>query len=404
MRKDCRLLLLERTLSAVINKKINNKHRGSDLFRINKWLYTTFFSLIIVSSIYAQCTDSYITEKNVEDAFVLSSQGKSAPIVVSSGDYPGVIRIAEIFQKDVEAVTGSEPELLSDDYSSSKSFVLAGTIGKNTLIDKLIDEHKLNVQDIEGKRETFLIQVVEYPFPGVEKVLVIAGSDKRGTIYGLFDISEKMGVSPWVWWADVPVKKKSEVYILPGRFTMGEPKVKYRGFFINDEAPALSGWSMEKYGTDMFNHELYEHVFELILRMKGNFLWPAMWGRAFYDDDSLNPKLADELGVVIGTSHHEPFMRAHDEWRRYGSGPWNYQKNADTLKKFWREGLERMGNYESVVTVGMRGDGDEPMSQDADIALLEQIVNDQREIIKDVTGKDPSETPQVWALYKEVQE
>src|SRR4030042_422944 len=182
----------------------------------------------------------------------------------------------------------------------------------------------------------------------------------------------------------------------------GEPAVKYRGIFIHDEAPALSGWVYENYGG--FNHQFYTRVFELILRLKANFLWPAMWGRAFYDDDPLNPKLADEYGVVIGTSHHEPMMRAHDEWRRYGSGPWNYEANENKLKEFWREGIQRMGSYESIVTLALRGDGDEPMSEESNIALLERIVSDQRDILKETTGKNPEEIPQVWALYKEEQE
>jgi hypothetical protein len=268
----------------------------------------------------------------------------------------------------------------------------------------MIQNKKINVEGIAGKWETFLIIVVDNPLPDVDRALIITGSDKRGTIYGIYDLTEKIGVSPWYWWADVPVKKQPDLYIKPVRFSRGEPKVKYRGIFINDEAPALSGWSMEKYGTDMFNHKLYEHVFELILRLKGNFLWPAMWGRAFYDDDSLNPKLADEYGVVISTSHHEPMMRAHVEWQRYGSGPWNYDKNEAKLREFWRKGIERMGNYESVVTLAMRGDGDEAMSSDANVALLEKIVKDQREIIAEVTGKPAENIPQVWALYKEVQE
>ena len=129
-----------------------------------------------------------------------------------------------------------------------------------------------------------------------------------------------------------------------------------------------------------------------------------MWGRAFYDDDSLNPKLADEYGVVISTSHHEPMMRAHVEWQRYGSGPWNYEKNENALKDLWRKGIERMNGYESVITLAMRGDGDEAMSPDANVELLEKIVKEQREIIKDVMKKEIEDVPQVWALYKEVQE
>ncbi|MGE5795940.1 MAG: glycosyl hydrolase 115 family protein [Ignavibacteria bacterium] len=348
--------------------------------------------------------DSYITSVKEPGSFTLSESGKSAPLLVSSDDYPGVIRVLKNFKADIGKVTNAEPLLSIDSIPRLKEIVFAGTIGKSKLIDKLIRENKLDVEGIAGKWETFLIQVIEKPFDNIDRALIIAGSDKRGTIFGIYDCSEKIGVSPWYWWADVPVKKQQALYVLPGRYTMGEPEVKYRGIFINDEAPALSGWSMEKYGTDMFNHELYEHMFDLLLRLKGNFLWPAMWGRAFYDDDSLNPKLADEYGIVISTSHHEPMMRAHVEWQRYGEGPWNYEKNAGNLQAFWRKGIERMGNNESIVTLAMRGDGDEAMSPTANVALLEKIVQDQRKIISEVTGKDVTQIPQLWALYKEVQE
>jgi len=335
-------------------------------------------------------------------AFTLSAKGESAALYVSSQDYAGVVRVARHLQQDLLHVTGAEPLLSIDGVTPKTEVVLIGTLGRNPWIDRLVLEKKLDVGDIRGKWETFLIQTVNDPLPGVDRALVIAGSDKRGTIYGMFDLASKAGVSPWYWWADVQVKQEPELFILPGRYSNGQPAVKYRGIFINDEAPALSGWAREKFGG--FNSEFYEHVFELILRLKGNFLWPAMWGSAFYDDDRRNPQLADEYGIVIGTSHHEPMMRAHDEWRRYGSGPWNYEKNDIMLKSFWRQGITRLNSYESLITVGMRGDGDEPMSQGANIALLERIVQDQRRILGEVTGKDPAAIPQVWALYKEVQE
>ena len=178
----------------------------------------------------------------------------------------------------------------------------------------------------------------------------------------------------------MPVQPQTELHVLPGRHTRGEPAVKYRGLFLNDENPALLGWVNETF--DGFNHRFYEQVFELILRLKGNYLWPAMWGKAFNDDDPRNPQRADEYGIVMGTSHHEPMMRAHVEWERYGSGPWDYSQNPDTLQTFWREGIEQMGSHESLVTIGMRGDGDEPMTEGTAIALLEKIVADQRAIIE----------------------
>ncbi|MFT2011373.1 glycosyl hydrolase 115 family protein [Pontibacter sp. 13R65] len=346
----------------------------------------------------------YISNQKVTGSFTLATNGKPAPLYVSHQDFPGVQRVAKHLQADLQRVTQTEPSLrVSNSLTSKeKEVVLIGTLGKSPLIDKLVKQKKLNVDGVAGKRETFLIQTVEKPMKGVDRALVIIGSDKRGTIYGMYDLSTQIGVSPWYYWADVPVRQQQNLFVLPGRHTEGEPVVEYRGIFINDEAPALSGWSKEQFGG--FNHKFYDKVFELLLRMKGNYLWPAMWGSAFSDDDPLNAPLADEYGVVIGTSHHEPLMRAHDEWRRYGSGPWNYDTNKAELQEFWRKGIERMGTKESIISVGMRGDGDEPMSEESNIALLEKIVEDQRKIIADVTGKPASETPQLWALYKEVQE
>ncbi len=182
----------------------------------------------------------------------------------------------------------------------------------------------------------------------------------------------------------------------------GEPAVKYRGIFLNDEAPALTGWVKEKYGS--YNREFYMKVFELLLRLKGNYLWPAMWNSAFNEDDPLNPKLADEYGIVMGTTHHEPMLRAQQEWKRHGTGPWDYSRNAAELQEFWKAGIERNKRYESIITVGMRGDGDLPMTEESNVALLEKIVAEQRKILAAEMNPDLSQVPQLWALYKEVQE
>jgi hypothetical protein len=362
---------------------------------------TTFFTVISGGSSYGQDLNSYISTSYVKGSFVLSSAGKAAPIRVDDADYAGVIRAAKALQKDIFSVTKTQPPFLSGSSLNGANPILIGTIGKSKLIDDLVKRKKLRVDDLAGKWETYLIQVVESPMPGVKQALVIAGSDKRGTIFGIYDVSAKIGVSPWYWWADVPVKVQKNLYVLPGLHTDGEPAVKYRGIFINDEAPSFSGWAQEKFGG--INHKAYEKVFELILRLKGNYLWPAMWGNAFNDDDKADPVLADEYGIVMGTSHHEPMNRAQQEWKRYGTGTWNYETNGAVLRDFWRKGIENMGSKETLVTVGMRGDGDMPMTGGSNIALLEKIVNDQRKIIADVTGKDAAQTPQIWALYKEVQ-
>jgi hypothetical protein len=338
------------------------------------------------------------------DGFPLSTKGKSAPILASGKDWPGVLRALRDLQSDIGRVTSVAPAMAMDTIPTERIAVLVGTIGRSPLIDKLVASGKLDVTNVAGKWEVYVRQVVKNPIAGVDEALVIAGSDKRGTIYGIYDLSGEIGVSPWYYWADVPTKHQSELLIPRARFSEGEPTVKYRGIFINDEAPAFSGWAREKFGGA--NHELYAKMFELILRMRGNYLWPAMWNNAFADDDSLNAVLADEYGIVMGTSHHEPMTRAQKEWTRYGKGAWDYGVNDTTLRAFWKKGIERMGSRENIVTIGMRGDGDRPMTTNGEtnVALLEKVVADQRKIIADVTGKDPSKTPTMWAIYKEVQD
>jgi hypothetical protein len=334
-------------------------------------------------------------------SFPIAQAQTCATIYVDAGDYAGVIRAAGNLQADIARVTGCTPAITHGTGGHGAHAIVIGSIGRNPLIKRLTD-----TAAIAGKWESFLIQAVPKPLSGVASALVMAGSDKRGTIYGIYDLSEQIGVSPWYWWADVPVAHKDALFVKPGRFVQGEPAVKYRGIFLNDEAPSLSGWTREKFGG--FNHNFYVKVFELLLRLKGNYLWPAMWGNAFNEDDPLNPKLADEYGIVMGTSHHEPMLRAQQEWKRHGKGPWNYATNSEVLRPFWDEGIERNKAYESIVTLGMRGDGDLPMAANGDIEankeLLEKIVAGQRAIIAKRIGPDVSSVPQDWALYKEVQE
>ncbi|MGB6384055.1 MAG: glycosyl hydrolase 115 family protein [Terriglobales bacterium] len=344
-------------------------------------------------------------------SFAIVREKTLASIYVDPNDYKGVVRAAGDLQADVARVTGRSPTVIDVEDNNGETnlgtnAIVVGTIGKNAVIDRLIRQRKIDVTAIADKWESFLIQVVPKPLPGVEIGLIIAGSDKRGTIYGIYDLSEQMGVSPWYWWADVPVVHKDALFVKSGMHIQGPPAVKYRGIFLNDEAPSLAGWAHKKYGN--LNHQMYEKVFELLLRLKANYLWPAMWNNAFNEDDPLNPKLADEYGIVMGTSHHEPMLRAQQEWKRHGTGPWNYATNGEVLRQFWTEGIERNKNYESIVTIGMRGDGDMPMVEGGDMAanvnLLERIVADQRKIIADHMNPDVAAVPQLWALYKEVQE
>lgn len=374
-----------------------------------------YSNLIFCFTAFSQQTSgllvNIISEKNdSENAFaVVGKIGNAAAIYFDTADFKGVIRAISDLQEDISCVTGVKPKMLSSP-SEFDGEIVIGTLGKNKRIDELAKTNQLDTKDLKGKWESFVITTISNPKAAGKQILVIAGSDKRGTIYGIYELSKQLGVSPWYWWADVPTKKRKAAYVLPGRYASGEPKVKYRGIFINDEAPCFSGWTKEKFGGP--NSRVYTKMFELLLRLRANYLWPAMWGNAFNEDDPENPRLADEYGIVMGTSHHEPMMRAQKEWgnhrKEYGNGEWNYQTNAQGLKKFWEDGLIRNKNYENIITMAMRGDGDLPMKDagtaEENFRILEGIIADQRMIIEKVTQQPASKTPQIWALYSEVLE
>lgn len=381
------------------NIKFNSFYRLTIIILI---LIISSFQTIASSKTDNLSSENYITSIKSEGTFTMSESGRTVPLVISADEFSGVIRIAGYVQEDLLKVTGNKPELIKGKIPASGEIIIAGTLGKSSLIGRLVNSKKIDVSDLKGKWESTITQVVDNPFPGVKKALVIVGSDKRGTIFGLLELSRQIGVSPWYFWSDVPVPHQTSLYVKNGRYLSGEPKVKYRGIFLNDEEPALGRWAVKNYGG--FNHEFYEKVFELILRLKGNYMWPAMWWASFNSDDTQNPILADEMGIVMGTSHHEPMMRAHAEWKPYGGGEWNYDTNQEQLRKFWKEGIERMDKRESIVTLAMRGDGDMAMSEGTNVALLEKIVADQRKMISEVTKKPIVKTPQLWALYKEVQD
>lgn len=355
----------------------------------------TFFCF---ESFYSQ---QFVSFKPSGQQYAVISNGLPNTLYTDADEDNGVIMAIGNLKNDFSAICGNQPKhLIYPKQVPTPKCIIVGSYSTK-LIQNLVNSGKIKKEELKGKNEKYLIQVVSNPIKGVDEALVIAGSDKRGTIYGIYELSRQMGVSPWYYWADVPVEKHANIYINKGVFTDGEPKVTYRGIFLNDEAPALSGWSKATFGG--FNSKFYEKVFELLLRLKANYIWPAMWGNAFYVDDSKNGELANTMGIVMGTSHHEPMGRAHNEWKG-AKGTWDYNTNDVALRNFWAGGMERMKNWESVVTIGMRGDGDEPMSNDANVNLLETIVKDQRTMIKSITKKEPSKTPQVWALYKEVQD
>ena len=346
------------------------------------------FLVCVTAAARLMAADRFVSFQPLEDAWQL----KTMTVGLSQQEHSCVQLAAQNLLVDFEKVTGQKAS-----FSDGAAEVLVGTVGCNPQIDQWVKQGVLS--GLKGKTEKYLIKTIG-------SQLVIAGSDKRGTVYGIYELSKQMGVSPWYYWADVPVELHAAIYIKKGEYTDGEPAVRYRGLFLNDEAPCLTTWVKNTFGTDFGGHQFYEKVFELILRLKGNYLWPAMWGWAFYADDPENLKTADKMGVMMGTSHHEPMARNHQEYARHRQewGAWNYSTNKYNLDRFFREGIERMKNTDDIVTIGMRGDGDEAMGSGTDTRLLEEIINNQRRIVKEVTKRPAKETPQIWALYKEVQD
>ncbi|ANN17841.1 glycosyl hydrolase [Amycolatopsis orientalis] len=372
-----------------------------------------FLRLLAMLGAGATLTPGVAEAAPEKGGFPLVARGKAATLVVSSGDKPGVRRVAGDLRDDIERVTGIRPELVFDRPPESGPVVLIGTIGHSPLVDDLVAARKLDVAGIAGKWETSLSQVVDGR-------LVLTGSDQRGVIYGVYEVSRRIGVSPWYWWDDVPVPAADELFVSGARFSLGTPHVKYRGFFINDENPALGTWAPAHFGPghapgfpNGFTSAFYAKVFETLLRLRGNYLWPAVWGRAFAEDDPLNHATAKEYGVVMGTSHEAPMMRGIEEWNRHaspgrdpygGTGEWSFRRNAEAVKAYWADGIRRMvrEDFEGVVTLGMRGNGDVSLPDGDGIELMREILAAEREILARETGRDPATVPQVWTLYKEV--
>ena len=339
--------------------------------------------LMFFASVGLKAAEAFVDFANGD--WQLNAGGKVS-IFVGNNEERGVMLAARNLANDLQAVCRAEVTFVDN---QADARIVVGTT-------KVLKSY---AKQLQGKREMYLLEARDGQ-------LTIAGSDRRGAIFGVYEVSRQIGVSPWYYWADVPIVTHDRLFVKNGSYTDGEPAVEWRGIFLNDEMPCLSSWVANTFGTKYGDHRFYEKVFELILRLKGNMIWPAMWDWAFYADDPLNSKTADEMGVIVGTSHHEPMARNHREYARdrKGWGAWNYQTNQKNLDRFFREGIERMKGTDDIVTIGMRGDGDEAMSDKADTKLMDRIVNNQRKIIRQVTGRPAKETPQVWALYKEVQD
>lgn len=359
---------------------------------MNKFVVTLVSSLISLPVI-AIDHPGIAGDAHGAGTFPLIVDNAPARVVVAPDEAAGVRIAAGNLVADFEKVArGGNPE-------GNPAVILAGEVN-GPLIRQIVRSTpsvKWLADSLKGKREQYFIT-----FAGDS--MIVAGSDMRGTIYGIYEVSEQLGVSPWYDWADAPVARRGNVAIQRGNYTAGEPAVRYRGIFLNDEAPCLTSWVKNTYGTGYGDHRFYARVGELLLRLRGNFLWPAMWSWAFYADDPENSKTMSDMGIIMGTSHHEPMARNHQEWARHRKeyGAWNYNTNQKVIDRFFAEGIDRMKDTEDIVTIGMRGDGDEAMSEEADVKLMEKIVANQRKIIARHSGKKAKDVPQVWALYKEV--
>ncbi|KAK3359256.1 hypothetical protein B0T25DRAFT_514824 [Lasiosphaeria hispida] len=375
----------------------------------------------IVAVVLGLCAFSDAAYKQKPSAFTYTSAATGlqlggpnlAPeIRVGPNDLPGVIRAANDLAADFGRVLGVNGTVVVADWaattaqkSPSRPIIIVGTVGKSSLIDGLVSSKKLDTAAIAKKWETFSYQVVQTPWDGREAVFVIAGSDLRGTVFGIYDVAEQIGVSPWHYWADVPPTKREYIWARDAAHTEGPPSIKFRGIFLNDEAPALTGWGkanfkQSQYGS-AFVTEFYKHIFDLVLRLKGNYVWPAMWSSMFYLDDPNNGPTATEYGIFMGTSHHEPMARADKEQGRFLKGSWDWKSNKGGVQSFMDEGATRSKNWSTIYTLGMRGSGD-AASATLSSSALEEIISWQQSSLTKALGKPLSEIPQAWVMYKEV--
>ncbi len=343
--------------------------------------------------------------------FALTDSKTPANILIDNNDYTVVKLAANFFAQDVERVSGQKPQVSSTGVGSAQT-IIAGTIGKSAMIDKLIAQGKIaDIDKVKGKWEASLWQIVANPAPGIKKALVIVGSDRRGTAYGLMQLSKKIGVSPWYWWADVPAKQQKTLTISIPKATYDSPAVKYRGIFINDEDWGINQWARKTYEKEFgagVGPKTYEKVFELMLRLRLNYIWPAMHEVSKeFGDTPENAELADRYGIVAGSSHCEPMLYNNVHWDSKAKGGWNYSTNKDSVYKYWKQTTLDRKDKEAVWTVGIRGIHDRGMETPPNgipdrINLMEHILKDQRDLINNYVTKQYGPVSQVFVPYKEV--
>ena len=361
-----------------------------------------------------------LKSKNSESSiFRIVNNAQSVPILYDKKDAEVVEICAKALAGDIKLITDISPSLETSFKLNINAAIIAGTLGKSKLIDSMVKTGKLSVDTIKGKWESFLIQIVDNPLAGINKALVICGSDPRGTAFGIFELSKRLGISPWVYWADVVPAKRKNLNVAIDKIIMGPPSVKYRGIFLNDEDWGLQPWAARNVDTDIkdIGPHTYARIFELMLRLKANYIWPAMHPctKAFFYYKG-NPKVAKQYDIVLGSSHAEPMLRNNvDEWKNnfkeeYGKqpGPWRYDTNKKEINKYWEDRVKQVADQkiEAIFTIGMRGIHDSgmpgPKTIEGKVDLLNKIIMDQRNMLSKYLEKDQADIPQIFCPYKEV--
>ncbi|MEP2240308.1 MAG: glycosyl hydrolase 115 family protein, partial [Maribacter sp.] len=372
--------------------------------RINKkfnyvLLLLVCFQVIVISAQEQTATDFTMVAANV-----------TTGILIDKADAKVVGIATELLADDIEKISGKKP-VVSFKKNNQNNTIIAGTIGNSKWIDAMIANGKISVAEIKNGWERFQIQIVENPMAGIDKALVVVGSDRRGTAYGVLELSRKIGVSPWEWWADVTPAEKDAISITLDKIVSKSPSVKYRGVFLNDEDWGLQRWAALNYEpeTGDIGPKTYAKVFELLLRLRANTIWPAMHSstKPFYSYPE-NKFVANDYAIVIGTSHAEPMLsNINTEWKHDEMGEYRYDTNSKTIKSLFTKRVKETAKLEGIYTTGMRGEHDSPMivgedDTDAQVNLLERVITDQRAILKKETKKDPTTIPQAFVPYKEV--
>lgn len=377
-------------------------------------IYSLFLLLLIALDTVGQ--DLQFSESTKSGAFPLIAGNQPLRLLTDAKDAKVVAISAAAFAGDYALLSKNAKLEISNRSDWKGNRIVVGTVGQSAFIDTLIRLGKIKADSLKGQWERFSIKVMQNPFSPAHRLLVVAGSDRRGTAFGLFHLSRLMGISPFVWWADVLPEKKQSLWV-SGEYVSAPPSVQFRGIFINDEDWGLQPWAAKKMDTVIkdIGPKTYARVFELMLRLKANYIWPAMHPctKAFYYYKE-NPKVADDYAIIVGGSHCEPMLRNNVfEWaenysEEYGKKPgeWRYDLNKDQIYQYWDDRIKEAKNYENVYTIGMRGvhDGSMPGPKDPDakLSLLQQVISDQRKILQDRYGRAPGEVPQIFVPYKEV--